>query len=214
MMEEQKKEITETISIKKITKTQKIFSLVRDVAIAFLLALFVRTFLLQAYKIPTGSMTPTLLAGDYILVNRIAYGIRIPWNGYIMRWREPKRGDVIVFIYPQDTSKDFIKRVIALPGETIEIRKKVIYINGNPIEDRWGYFKDIYVGEPRDDFGPFKVPEGHLFVMGDNRDESSDSRFWGTVPIENVKGKAFIIYFSISPENKKIRFERILNSIQ
>jgi signal peptidase I len=188
--------------------------IVRDIFIAFVLAIFIRAFAVQAYKIPSGSMIPTLLVGDYILVNRLSYGLRIPYYKYILRWGEIKRGDIIVFVFPEDPSKDFIKRVIALPGETIEIRKKKIYINGKEIEDKWGFFKDDYVGPPRDDFGPFQVPQGHVFVMGDNRDESNDSRFWGPVNIENIKGKAFIIYFSWDPYEKSIRFSRIFSIIR
>jgi signal peptidase I len=188
--------------------------IVRDIFIAFVLAIFIRAFAVQAYKIPSGSMIPTLLVGDYILVNRLSYGLRIPYYKYILRWGEIKRGDIIVFVFPEDPSKDFIKRVIALPGETIEIRKKKIYINGKEIEDKWGFFSDDYVGPPRDDFGPFQVPQGHVFVMGDNRDESNDSRFWGPVNIENIKGKAFIIYFSWDPYEKSIRFSRIFSIIR
>ena len=188
--------------------------IVRDIFIAFVLAIFIRAFAVQAYKIPSGSMIPTLLVGDYILVNRLSYGLRIPYYKYILRWGEIKRGDIIVFVFPEDPSKDFIKRVIALPGETIEIRKKKIYINGKEIEDKWGFFRDDYFGPPRDDFGPFQVPQGHVFVMGDNRDESNDSRFWGPVNIENIKGKAFIIYFSWDPYEKSIRFSRIFSIIR
>jgi len=188
--------------------------IVRDIFIAFVLAIFIRAFAVQAYKIPSGSMIPTLLVGDYILVNRLSYGLRIPYYKYILRWGEIKRGDIIVFVFPEEPSKDFIKRVIALPGETIEIRKKKIYINGKEIEDKWGFFKDDYVGPPRDDFGPFQVPQEHVFVMGDNRDESNDSRFWGPVNIENIKGKAFIIYFSWDPYEKSIRFSRIFSIIR
>jgi signal peptidase I len=188
--------------------------IVRDIFIAFVLAIFIRAFAVQAYKIPSGSMIPTLLVGDYILVNRLSYGLRIPYYKYVLRWGEIKRGDIIVFVFPEEPSKDFIKRVIALPGETIEIRKKKIYINGKEIGDKWGFFKDDYVGPPRDDFGPFQVPQGHVFVMGDNRDESNDSRFWGSVNIENIKGKAFIIYFSWDPYEKSIRFSRIFSTIR
>jgi signal peptidase I len=188
--------------------------IVRDIFIAFVLAIFIRAFAVQAYKIPSGSMIPTLLVGDYILVNRLSYGLRIPYYKYVLRWGEIKRGDIIVFVFPEEPSKDFIKRVIALPGETIEIRKKKIYINGKEIGDKWGFFKDDYVGPPRDDFGPFQVPQGHVFVMGDNRDESNDSRFWGPVNIENIKGKAFMIYFSWNPYEKSIRFSRIFSTIR
>jgi signal peptidase I len=188
--------------------------IIRDIFIALVLAVFIRTFAVQAYKIPSGSMIPTLLVGDYILVNRLAYGLRIPYYKYIFRWGEIKRGDVIVFVFPEDPSKDFIKRVIALPGETIEIKRKKIYIDGREIEDKWGFFSDNYFGSPRDDFGPFQVPPEHVFVMGDNRDESNDSRFWGPVNIQNIKGKAFIIYFSWDSYEKSVRFSRVFTLIK
>jgi signal peptidase I len=169
-------------------------------AIAVLLALFIRTFVVQAFKIPSGSMEPTLLVGDHILVNKFIYGIKIPFiQKTIIPVKDPERGDVIVFIYPVDPSKDFIKRAIGLPGERIEIVGRTIYINGVPYKDPHGYYSPS--GGPADPqskerFGPVTVPEGHIFVMGDNRNHSYDSRFWGFVPIESVKGKAFIIYWS------------------
>jgi signal peptidase I len=188
--------------------------IIRDILIDLVLAVFIRTFAVQAYKIPSGSMIPTLLVGDYILVNRLEYGLRIPYYKYIFRWGEIKRGDVIVFVFPEDPSKDFIKRVIALPGETIEIKRKKIYIDGREIEDKWGFFSDNYFGPPRDDFGPFQVPPEHVFVMGDNRDESNDSRFWGPVNIQNIKGKAFVIYFSWDSYEKSVRFSRVFTLIK
>jgi signal peptidase I len=170
-------------------------------AIAVILALFIRTFVVQAFKIPSGSMEPTLLVGDHILVNKFIYGVKIPYlRTTIIPISEPKRNDVIVFIYPVDQSKDFIKRVIGLPGDTIEIIGKEIFINGKRFDDPFGHYTE---GEGPSDrssargrFGPLKVPEGHLFVMGDNRDHSYDSRFWGFVPLSSVKGEAFIIYWS------------------
>jgi len=169
--------------------------------IAIILALFIRTFVVQAFKIPSGSMEPTLLVGDHILVNKFLYGIKIPFiNKTLIPISEPKRDDVIVFIYPVDKSKDFIKRVIGLPGDEIEIVDNKIHINGEPFEDRYGYYPDL--GRKTVDptgkahFGPVTVPKDHLFVMGDNRNHSYDSRFWGFVPIDSVKGKAFIIYWS------------------
>jgi len=169
--------------------------------IAIILALFIRTFVVQAFKIPSGSMEPTLLVGDHILVNKFLYGIKIPFiNKTLLPISEPKRDDVIVFIYPVDKSKDFIKRVIGLPGDEIEIVDNKIYINGEAFEDRYGYYPDLGRkaidpgGKTR--FGPVTVPKDHLFVMGDNRNHSYDSRFWGFVPLDSVKGKAFIIYWS------------------
>ncbi len=175
-------------------------SLIREYAeaaiIAIILALFIRTFVVQAFKIPSGSMEPTLLVGDHILVNKFIYGIKLPFiQKTIIPISQPKREDVIVFIYPLDKSKDFIKRVIGLPGDTIEIIGKNIYINGKLFEDKHGFYSNMGKRH-RDHFGPITVPQGHLFVMGDNRDHSYDSRYWGFVPLESVKGKAFIIYWS------------------
>lgn len=169
-------------------------------AIAILLALFIRTFVVQAFKIPSGSMEPTLLIGDHILVNKFLYGVKIPFTRKTMiPLGEPKRDDVVVFIYPVDKTKDFIKRVVGLPGETFEIRDSKILIDGQPYEDRYGRYADSSgKGNPSAGFryGPTVIPEGHVFVMGDNRDHSYDSRFWGFVPVQSVKGKAFIIYWS------------------
>jgi signal peptidase I len=164
-------------------------------AIAILLALFIRAFVVQAFKIPSGSMEPTLLIGDHILVNKFIYGIKVPLiNKTLIPITNPERGDIIVFIYPQDRKKDFIKRVIGLPGDKIRIVNTTIFIDGRPYPDPYG----VYRGNTRENrnFGPFVVPEDSLFVMGDNRDYSYDSRYWGFVPMESVKGKAMIIYWS------------------
>jgi signal peptidase I len=170
-------------------------------AVALILAILVRGFVVQAFEIPSGSMEPTLLVGDHILVNKFIYGWRIPFVG--KRWpeiREPRRGDVIVFVYPVDRSKDFIKRVIAVGGDTVEIRDKRVLINGRVTKDPHAYFSSdkVYPGGalPRDNMNPIKVPKGFLFMMGDNRDNSYDSRFWGFVPLRDVVGEAFIIYYS------------------
>ena len=163
--------------------------------IAVLLALFIRTFVVQAFKIPSGSMEPTLLVGDHILVNKFIYGVKLPFvRKTIIPIHQPRRNDVIVFIYPKDPSKDFIKRVIGLPGDRIEMLGHSIYINGKLFRDKHG----VYTVSPDSStrFGPVMVPQGHLFVMGDNRDHSYDSRFWGFVPLSSVKGKAFIVYWS------------------
>jgi signal peptidase I len=180
---------------------------------AVVLALFIRTFVVQAFKIPSGSMLPTLQIGDHLLVNKFLYGIRIPIVGKrVFVLRQPARDDVIVFIYPQDQTKDFIKRVKGLPGETIEIRNKVLYVNGQAVEDPNGYYEKIperLARAPRDDFGPFIVPEGSVFVMGDNRDHSHDSRFWGTVPIDDILGKAFVLYWSWDAKEFRPRWDRL-----
>ena len=170
------------------------------IVIAVLIALFIRTFVVQAFKIPSSSMEPTLLVGDYILVNKFIYGIRIPYTDTkFFPMKQPDRGDVIVFIYPKDTSKDFIKRVIGKEGEKIEIIQNKIFVNGKQIEDPWGHFEKYdwskYL-QAMEKFGPVVVPKDCLFVLGDNRDNSQDSRFWGFVHVNAVKGKAFVIYFS------------------
>ena len=170
-------------------------------AIAVLLALFIRAFVVQAFKIPSGSMEPTLLVGDHILVNKFIYGVKIPFSRQtIIPISKPERDDVIVFIYPHDTSKDYIKRVIGVPGDRIDIIDRKIYINGNLYEDKHGFYTEGRITPSRHisktQNRPIIIPENHLFVMGDNRDHSSDSRVWGFVPLKSVKGKAFIIYWS------------------
>ena len=185
---------------RKITRKGLIREYAEAIFIALLLALFIRTFVVQAFKIPSGSMEPTLLIGDHILVNKFIYGIKIPFiQKTLIPMRKPKRGDVIVFIFPKDKSKDFIKRVIGLPGDRIEIKGKKIFINGKLFNDKYGvYIEDYSGGTPykMESFGPITVPGGQYFVMGDNRNHSYDSRYWGFVPEEYIKGKAFIVYFS------------------
>ncbi len=181
---------------------------------ALLLALFIRTFMVQAFKIPSGSMIPTLEIGDHILVSKLAYGIRIPyWGKYIVEFKKPQRGDVVVFVFPEDHSKDFIKRVIGVGGDLVKIRGKRIYINNLPVDDSHAHFQDDDSAgrgfQIRDDYGPRRVPENHVFVMGDNRDRSYDSRFWGFVNLEAVKGKAFLIYWSWEGHDRWVRWERI-----
>jgi len=178
-----------------------------SIFIALALALIIRAFLVQAFSIPSGSMEPTLLVGDYLLVNKFAYGIRNPFsNNILIPWGEPQRGDVVVFIYPMDPTKDYIKRVIGLPGDRIQIINKKLYINGritqipppsdDPSAPRAVYREPEITPTERDNFGPVVVPKDSYFVMGDNRDHSYDSRFWGFVPMKDLRGRAFIIYFS------------------
>ena len=177
------------------------------IAIAVVLALFIRTFVVQAFKIPSGSMKPTLLIGDHILVNKFIYGIKIPFTEKtLVSLRQPKRGDVIVFKYPLDTKKDYIKRVIGLPGDRVELSNKELVINGQKVEDPRAKYS--LHGNLRN-FGPVSVPDHHLFVMGDNRDESSDSRVWGFVPISYLKGKAFLIYWSWDSRKFGLRWSRL-----
>lgn len=182
--------------------------------VAILLAVVIRWGLVQAFKIPSGSMLPTLQIGDHLLVNKVLYGPRIPYTGNrLFRIRAPRRGDIVVFAYPQDDSKDFIKRVIGEPGDTVEVKDKVVWINGKPIDDPWGVKVDPTVYpegfERRDNFGPVVVPQGSYFMMGDNRDKSYDSRFWGFVEDARIRGKAFILYWSWDAESFRPRLGRL-----
>ena len=200
----------------KVKLKSKVYEYAEAIIIAILIAVVVRTFVVQAYKIPSRSMVPTLLVGDHILVNKFIYGVKVPFlRNTIISVTNPQRGDIVVFIYPNDRSKDYIKRVIGLGGDKIEIKNKIIFINGKKYSDAYGIYSDnvIYPGsmQPRDNFGPVTVPEKSLFVMGDNRDESADSRFWGFVDLKDVEGKAFIIYFSLNYEEKNLRWQRLGN---
>jgi signal peptidase I len=187
--------------------------------VALLLALAIRTFVVQAFKIPSGSMLPTLQIGDHILVNKFLYGPRleIPLTqislGQLPGLRKPKPGDVIVFIWPKDRSKDFIKRVVATEGQTIEVRDRQVFIDGKPWDDPHA----TWVAQQRtggsggagDNYGPYTVPRDHVFVMGDNRDQSYDSRFWGPVPISDIKGQALVIYWSWDGPDRWVRWDRL-----
>ncbi len=231
----------------KDTKTIK--DAVRTIIFIVLVVSFIRVFFAQAFNIPSGSMKPTLLIGDFILVNKLVYGdwsIGIPFTGidfyrYKNRLAKPDRGDIIVFKYPENPKIDFIKRIIALPGDTVEVKNDIVYVNGKALLRKPdGYYTapnekvkkylecttrkytgkeycytimELYDGEGKD-FGPVKVPEGHYFVMGDNRDNSRDSRFWGFVPDDYLIGQAFVIYFSIDLKSPAIRFDRIGKVIQ
>ncbi len=192
----------------------KVKEYVESIIIAILIALFIRTFIVCAYKIPSRSMVPTLLVGDHILVSKFLYGVKIPLlRRTIIPVSEPKRGEIVVFIYPNDRSKDFIKRVIGVAGDKIEVKNKKIFINDQEFKDPYGIFSDSLILpkslQPRDNFGPVVVPEKSIFVMGDNRDESLDSRFWGFVPLKDVEGKAFIIYWSWNREESNLRWKRL-----
>ena len=177
------------------------------IVIAIVLALFIRTFVVQAFKIPSGSMKPTLLVGDHILVNKFIYGIKIPFTDKtLINLGKPKRGDVVVFKYPLDTKKDYIKRVIGLPGDKVELVNKQLFINGKVTDDPHASYS--FYGNLRN-YGPVTVPAHHLFVMGDNRDESSDSRVWGFVPEANLRGEAFLIYWSWDHTDFRVRWNRL-----
>jgi signal peptidase I len=174
---------------------------IEAIAIAILLALFIRTFIVQAFKIPSGSMLPTLQIGDHLLVNKLRYGLKNPFTGKaIVPLGQPKSGDVVVFRFPQDRDVDYIKRVVGISGDTIIIKNKRVFVNDQAADETHAHFSSNAImpasSGPRDNFGPVKVPEGKIFVMGDNRDNSYDSRFWGFVDQRDVLGKAFVIYWS------------------
>ncbi len=180
--------------------------------IAIVLALVMRASFVQAYMIPSGSMEPTLLVGDHIFVNKIIYGLRIPdsilglhipglpYGKYLVHFESIQRGDVIVFVSPQDRATDLIKRVIGLPGDKVEVRNGAVWLNGAPMKDPQAHFmvppEDRMAGNPRDNFPPVTVPAGKLFMMGDNRDNSYDSRYWGFADQADVEGRAMMIYWS------------------
>lgn len=231
---------------KEIVKKSKFRKNTEIVITAVLLAVLFRTFVAQAYKIPSGSMIPTLLVGDQIFVNKFIYGMKVPFtDGRLMPVSTPERGDVIVFSFPKnrgkeecrslsgnisyriehawsssnpielfkDDCRDFIKRVIGIGGDKIEVKDKTVYVNNVPLDESYIIHDDPYVeGAPRDNFGPFIVPHGSVFVMGDNRDRSYDSRFWGVVNTDEIKGKAFIKYWSWDSKGSllnKTRWNRI-----
>ncbi len=203
-----------------------------SIAIAVILALFIRTFVVQAFKIPTGSMENNLLIGDHLLVNKFVFGpTTTRLERILLPVRDIRRGDVIVFKYPEDPERDFIKRIIGLPGETIELRHKQILIDGRPLEEPYVHFLQppsmANPGDPdytpydvRENYGPVTVPADHYFAMGDNRDNSQDSRYWGFLPRSYIKGRALMVYWSFDGENRGglniltgTRWSRLLHQI-
>ncbi|MDH4235702.1 MAG: signal peptidase I [Nitrospira sp.] len=207
------------------------------IIVAIVLAFAIRVFVVQAFKIPSGSMIPTLLIGDHILVSKLSYGFQWPadctlqWNvppvncytsTTVIEFGKPQRGDVIVFRFPEDEEKDFIKRIVGTPGDTVQVLNKVVLVNGQPLDDK-AFTQRIDPGiidgtiNSRDNFGPVTVPEGSYFVMGDNRDQSLDSRFWGYVREEKIRGKAFRIYWSWNGQGnwtEWVRWDRFGKGIQ
>jgi signal peptidase I len=194
------------------------------VIIAVVLTLFIRTFIIQAFKIPTGSMEDTLLVGDFLFVNKFLYGATVPFlDAQLPQVRDPRQGDIIVFKYPNDPSRDFIKRVIGTPGDTLEIKNKVVYINGERLDEPYVKFTNSHIRPPsyrntqiyppgagnRDNYGPYVVPADHFFMMGDNRDNSDDSRFWGPLSRDLIKGKALFIYWSWNGDKLRPRVNRL-----
>ncbi|OGQ59755.1 MAG: signal peptidase I [Deltaproteobacteria bacterium RIFCSPLOWO2_02_FULL_53_8] len=213
-------------------KKNSVRELIEAVVIALLLALFIRTFIIQAFKIPSSSMEDTLLIGDHLIVSKFAYGLQMPKPAMIRvfgvrvpffdttlvnTWGSIKRGDVIVFRFPGDRDLDFIKRVVGLPGDTVEVKDKVIYINGQKWDESFGIYKGREDGRPAPEsmsFGPVTVPPEHVFAMGDNRDRSRDSRDWGFAPMRDIKGKAVILYWSWDSDAHWVRFGRLGNLIR
>jgi signal peptidase I len=199
-----------------------------SIIIAVILALFIRTWVVQAFKIPTGSMENNLLVGDHLLVDKFAFAPTLSdFERKFLPISQIKRGDVIVFKYPQEPDRDFIKRVIGLPGETLEVKRKVVYINGKALTEPYVHFIRPLSPERaesldvREDFGPLTVPAGHYFMMGDNRDNSADSRFWGVLPADYIKGRALMIYWSYEPDEGGVmaaltgtRWNRLLHQIR
>ena len=175
-----------------------------SIVIAVILALFVRTWVVQAFKIPTGSMENNLLIGDHLLVNKFVFGPEPnALERAILPVRDIRRGDIVVFKFPDEPTRDFIKRVIGLPGDTIELRNKKVLVNGQALDEPYVHFLEASHGageitsfDVRERYGPVHVPEGQYFVMGDNRDNSQDSRYWGFLPRHYIKGKALMIYWS------------------
>ncbi|HSE58446.1 MAG TPA: signal peptidase I [Nitrospiraceae bacterium] len=221
----------------RLTRKSVVREYAEAIIVAMLLAFAIRVFVVQAFKIPSGSMIPTLLIGDHILVSKLSYGFQWPtdcklqWNFppvncyasmTVVAFGKPQRGDIIVFRFPEDEEKDFIKRIVGGPGDTVQLKNKTVLVNGQPLDDK-AFTQRIDPGvvdgtiNPRDNFGPVTVPEGSYFVMGDNRDQSLDSRFWGFVREEKIRGKAFRIYWSWSGQGnwtEWVRWERFGKAIQ
>ena len=193
-----------------------------SLVIAVSLALFVRTFVFQAFKIPTGSMEPNLLVGDHLIVNKMIFSPTMTGlERAILPHRDIHRGDVIVFKFPQDPTRDFIKRVIGLPGDQLELRRKKMYVNGKELNEPYVHFlvplspeSDKRSDDLREEYGPVTVPADQYFMMGDNRDNSQDSRYWGFMPASYVKGQALFIYFSVGESIGDIQWKRLLNRVR
>jgi signal peptidase I len=205
--------------MKRRKKKSAVRETIEAVVYAFIIAMVIRTFVIQAFKIPSGSMLSTLQIGDHILVNKFLLGapVDVPFtNINLFRMpglRKPHRGDIIVFKYPEDPKRDFIKRVVGVDGDMIESRNKDVFVNGRKLVEPYVQHVDSDVKprdmDRRDNFGPVIVPKDKVFVMGDNRDQSYDSRFWGFVDLSLVKGNAMIIYWSWDNEKTRVRFNRI-----
>ncbi len=195
-----------------------------SIVIAVILALFIRTFVVQAFKIPTGSMENNLLIGDHLLVNKFVLGPSASGlEKAVLPLGTIKRGDVVVFKYPEEPERDFIKRIIGLPGDTLQLKQKKVYINGTPLEEPYVHFleqpgsgslSEVTSLDVRENYGPVTVPADHYFAMGDNRDNSADSRYWGFLPRDYVKGKALLIYWSYESEREDYENTGAANAVK
>jgi signal peptidase I len=216
----------EEVAAPPVAEVRKRKSVVREyaeaIAIAILLALVIRTLIVQAFTIPSGSMMDTLLVGDYILVNKFLYGPELPVTDYrLPGFRDPERGDIIVFKYPQDEKRDFIKRIVGTPGDTVQVRGDQVVLNGRPLAEPYVRKTEGPLGDRAQPsycgyaYGcePTVVPAGSYFVMGDNRNNSQDSRYWGFVKKDKIKGKAFLIYWSWDGYRHWLRWWRLANYI-
>ena len=232
--EEQRREVLRTLNRPR-TRFRMVWDWMKSFIIAVFLFLVIRTFLVEAFKIPTGSMEHTLLVGDFLLVNKAVYGAEVPFTGkHLPAFEKPKRGDIIVFEWPEDPSKNFVKRLIGLPGDTLEMRDGVVFLNGrslpeeyvvhsNPEADQsaaeFGWQREFLVRRAaasvgyhpsRNNWGPLIVRDRSYFVLGDNRDNSYDSRYWGFVPDSLVKGRPLVVYYSYSRDSIR-RFPWVTN---
>ncbi len=208
-------------------KESKLAEWIKSIVIAFIIAMFIRAFFVEAFKIPSASMEPTLLIGDHVLANRFIYGIRVPISGkIIIPISHPKDGDVVIFRWPKDRSIYFIKRCEGVPGDVLEMKNKILYRNGKRVIEPYVVHRDPHIYPrntdvrlfktlwgSRDNWGPVKIPPHEYFMMGDNRDNSYDSRYWGFVPERDIVGKAFIIYGSWTFNPLRIRFNRFFKLI-
>ena len=196
-----------------------------SIVIAVILALFIRTFVVQAFKIPTGSMENNLLIGDHLLVNKFVFGPSASaLEKAVMPLGTIRRGDVVVFKYPEEPERDFIKRIIGLPGDTIQLRNKKVFVNDTPLDEPYVHFleppgagnslSEVTSLDVRENFGPVTVTADHYFAMGDNRDNSADSRYWGFLPRDYVKGKALIIYWSYEGEREDYEEKGVADTVK
>jgi signal peptidase I len=222
-----KNKSSDDVSGKSLSKSKSSArELTEFIIIVLVLFILFRTFAFQAFKIPSGSMKDTLLIGDHILATKFNYGIHIPneipfirkkiFDDYTLFQNIPERNDIIIFKFPNNEEKDFIKRVIGLPDELIEIRRQKVFIDGKAVDENFTRHDEpqgdfLY---PRDDLGPFRIPDDHVFVMGDNRENSHDSRFWGVLNLKNIRGKAQLIYWSWDSDERTVRTDRIGNTVQ